>query len=271
MRLIGEGTERVEEDVRRLFPHAAVVRLDGDTMRKPAQAEILWRRIEQGECDIIVGTQLALRRGPLPTMGLVGIVQADAGLSLPDFRSAERTYHTLLDAVGLAGPAGTGGQVIIQTYLASHHAIQAVARNDESIFLSEELSHRRALGYPPAVYLIALLVSGTNEKVVRNVATAWVARLTAYSASPSMAGETAVDEAHSAAQSAGRPDGLTILGPVPSLVPRLRGRYRWHILVKSLEREAGLEAVRTTVQEMERTHQRRAVKFDVDVDPIDMW
>jgi primosomal protein N' (replication factor Y) len=266
MRLIGEGTERVEEDVRRLFPHAAVVRLDGDTMRKPAQAEILWRRIEQGECDIIVGTQLALRRGPLPTMGLVGIVQADAGLSLPDFRSAERTYHTLLDAVGLAGPAGTGGQVIIQTYLASHHAIQAVARNDESIFLSEELSHRRALGYPPAVYLIALLVSGTNEKVVRNAATAWVARLTACSASSSMAGQFP-----SAAQSTGRPDGLTVLGPVPSLVPRLRGRYRWQILVKSLEREAGLEAVRTTVQEMERTHQRRAIKFDVDVDPIDMW
>ena len=266
MRLIGEGTERVEEDVRRLFPHAAVVRLDGNTMRKPAQAEILWRRIEQGECDIIVGTQLALRRRPLPAMGLVGIIQADAGLSLPDFRSAERTYHTLLDAVDLAGPARAGGQVIIQTFLASHHAIQAVARNDESIFLSEELSHRRALGYPPAVYLIALLVSGTNEKVVRNAATAWVARLTACSASSSMAGQFP-----SAAQSTGRPDGLTVLGPVPSLVPRLRGRYRWQILVKSLEREAGLEAVRTTVQEMERTHQRRAIKFDVDVDPIDMW
>ncbi|MEO8340830.1 MAG: primosomal protein N', partial [Nitrospirota bacterium] len=103
MQLIGEGTERVEEDAKRLFPHAAVIRLDGDTMRRPGQAEALWRRVEQGEWDIIVGTQLLLRRGPLPTMGLVGIVQADAGLSVPDFRSAERTYHTLLDAVSLAG------------------------------------------------------------------------------------------------------------------------------------------------------------------------
>lgn len=270
MQLIGEGTERVEEDAKRLFPHAAVIRLDGDTMRRPAQAEALWRKVEQGEWDIIVGTQLLLRRGPLPTMGLVGIVQADAGLSVPDFRSAERTYHTLLDAVSLAGPAGAGGQVIVQTYLSSHHAIQAVAQNDDSVFLSEELSHRTALGYPPAVYLIALLVSGTDEKMVRDAATAWVARLTAC-ALPSVGGQTAAAKAHSSAQSIGRLDHLTVLGPVPSPVSRLRGRYRWQILVKSLEREVGLEAVRITVKEMERTHQRRAIKFDVDVDPIEMW
>jgi primosomal protein N' (replication factor Y) len=145
-----------------------------------------------------------------------------------------------------------------------------VAQNDESVFLSEELSHRTALGYPPAVYLIALLVSGTNEKMVRDAAIAWVARLTACS-SPSVAGQTITTKAHLAAQSIGRPDRLTVLGPVPSPVARLRGRYRWQILVKSLEREAGLEAVRSTVKEMERAHQRRAIKFDVDVDPIEMW
>jgi primosomal protein N' (replication factor Y) len=270
MQLVGEGTERVEEDVKRLFPYAAVIRLDGDTMRRPSQAEALWRRVEQGEWDIIVGTQLLLRRGSLPTMGLVGIVQADAGLSIPDFRSAERTYHTLLDAVSLAHSAGVGGQVIMQTYLSSHHAIQAVVQNDESVFLSEELSYRTALGYPPAVYLIALLVSGINEKMVRDAATVWVARLTACVSSPIMRQAASV-KAPSPAQSLGRPDRLTVLGPVPSPVSRLRGRYRWQILVKSLEREAGLEAVRSTVKEMERTHQRRAIKFDVDVDPIEMW
>ena len=270
MQLIGEGTERVEEDAKRLFPRATVLRLDGDTMKRPAQAEDLWQRVEQGEWDIIVGTQLLLRRGPLPTMGLVGIVQADAGLSVPDFRSAERTYHTLLDAVSLAAPAGAGGRVMVQTSLSSHHAIQALAQNDESIFLSEELSHRAALGYPPAVYLIALLVSGTDDKKVRDAAMAWVARLTACSAQ-SVIGRTASTKTLSTAQSIGRPDCLTVLGPVPSPVSKLRGRYRWQILVKSLKREAGLEAVRMTVKEMERTHQRRAVKFDVDVDPIEMW
>ena len=270
MQLIGEGTERVEEDAKRLFPRAAVIRLDGDTMRRPAKAEALWQRVERGEWNIIVGTQLLLRRGPLPTMGLVGIVQADAGLSVPDFRSAERTYHTLLDAVSLASSARAGGQVIMQTYLLSHHAIQAVVQNDESVFLSEELSHRTALGYPPAVHLIALLVSGTNEKMVRDAATAWVARLIAF-ASPSVAEQTVVGKALSIAQSSGRPDRLTIMGPIPSPVSKLRGRYRWQILVKSLEREEGLEAVRTTVKDMEQTYQRRVIKFDVDVDPIEMW
>ena len=270
MQLIGEGTERVEEDAKRLFPQASVIRLDGDTMRRPAQAEALWRRIEQGRWDIIVGTQLLLRHGPLPTMGLVGIVQADAGFSVPDFRSAERTYHMLLDAVSLADPAGAGGQVIMQTCLSSHHAIQAVAKNDESIFFLEELSQRAALGYPPSVNLIALLASGTNERMVRDAAMAWVARLTACS-SPCVAGQAVSAKVSAMDQSIGRSDRLTVLGPVPSPVPRLRGRYRWQILVKSSEREAGLEAVRMTVKEMERTYLRRAIKFDVDVDPIEMW
>ena len=269
MQSIGEGTERVEEDAKRLFPRATVLRLDGDTMKRPAHAETLWRRIEQGEWDIIVGTQLLLRRRPLPTMGLVGIVQADAGLSVPDFRSAERTYHTLLDAVGLAVSAGAGGQVIIQTALSSHHAIQAIVQNDESVFVSEELSHRTALGYPPAVYLIALLVSGSDENMVCVAATTWVARLTACASSSVMKPTTAT-KAPSAIQPIGRLDRLTVLGPIPSAVAKLRGRYRWRILVKSLEREAGLDAVRTTVKELERTYQRRAIKFDVDVDPIEM-
>ena len=270
IQLIGEGTERVEEDAKRLFPHATVIRLDGDTMRRPAQAVALWQRIEEGAWDIIVGTQLLLRRGPLPTMGLVGIVQADAGLSVPDFRSAERTYHMLVDAVSLAGSQMVGGQVVIQTYLPSHHAIQAVAQNDESIFLSEELLHRKTLEYPPAVYLIALLVSGTNEKMVRDAATVWATRLSACS-SPIVAGEMEMGKAPSPSQSIGRPDGLTVMGPVPSPVPRLRGRYRWQILVKSLTRKIGLDAVQTTVKDMERAYQRRAIKFDVDVDPIEVW
>jgi len=269
MQSIGEGTERVEDDAKRLFPRTTVLRLDGDTMKRPAQAEALWRRVEQGEWDIIVGTQLLLRHGPLPTMGLVGIVQADAGLSVPDFRSAERTYHTLLDAVSLAASAGAGGQVIIQTALSSHHAIQSVVQNDESVFISEELFHRTALGYPPAVHLIALLVSGTDESMVRDAATTWVTRLTAC-ASPSVVGQRAAAKIHSPAQPIDRPDRLTVLGPVPSAVAKLRGRYRWQILVKSLEREVGLDAVRTTVKELERTYQRRAIKFDVDVDPIEM-
>ncbi len=270
MQFIGEGTERVEEDAKRLFPHASVIRLDGDTMRRPTQAKSLWRRVEQGEWDIVVGTQMLLRHVPLPTIGLVGIVQADAGLSVPDFRSAERTYHTLLDAVSLADPAGAGGQVFVQTRLSTHHAIRAVEQNNEAIFLSEELSHRNALGYPPAIYLIALLVSGTDEKLVYDAAKSWVARLTDCHL-PSVAGQRVAVKISSVAQSIDQPDRLLVLGPVPSPIPRLRGRYRWQILVKSRDRGAGLESVRLTVREMERAYLRRSIKFEVDVDPIEMW
>ena len=270
IQLIGEGTERVEEDAKRWFPRAAIIRLDGDTMRRPAQADALWQKVEQGEWDIIVGTQLLLHRGPLPTMGLVGIVQADAGLSVPNFRSAERTHHMILDAVSLADSAGNGGQVIVQTYLSSHHAIQAVAHNDESIFLSEELSHRTTLGYPPMVHLIALLVSGTKAEMVHGAAKDWVAQLIAHSSS-AVTGQTIAIKTRSTVQSIDRSDRLTVLGPVPSPVPRLRGRYRWQILVKSPEREVGLDAVRITVKEMERRYLRSAIKFDVDVDPIERW
>ena len=160
--------------------------------------------------------------------------------------------------------------MIVQTYLSSHHAIQAVAQNEESIFLREELSYRQALGYPPTVYLIALLVSGSDEKMVRAAAAAWVVRLTACYA-PSVARPVAADNAPSTAESISQPDRLTVLGPVPSPVSRLRGRYRWQILVKSLEREVGVEAVRVTVKDMERIYQRRSVKFDIDVDPIEEW
>ena len=126
-----------------------------------------------------------------------------------------------------------------------------------------------ALGYPPAVYLIALLVSGTNEKMVRDAAMTWVARLTAC-ASPSVAGHTAAKALRRLNRSAHPPVSL-FWGQSLLRCRDFAGRYRWQILVKSLERETGLDAVRITVKDMERTYQRRAIKFDVDVDPIEMW
>jgi primosomal protein N' (replication factor Y) len=264
--VIGEGTERVEEEARRLFPSARVLRIDGDTMKRPSQAAMTWQKVQRREWDFLVGTQLLFRRGAIPPVGVVGIVQADAGLTVPDFRAAERTYHTLLDAVELARPASVGGAVIIQTYHPTHHAIQAVAEHDESRFMSIELSHRVALGYPPAAHLIALHVSGVRESMVQGAATTWVARLTdRISSGDRTRGHTTDASPH------GETGSLTILGPAPAPVRRLRGRYRWQILIKSTDREAALKAIRWSVEEMEQSFTRRSVKFDVDVDPIEMW
>jgi primosomal protein N' (replication factor Y) len=266
LRLIGEGTERVEEDVKRLFPQAAVLRIDGETMQKPKQAAALWDRVQQRQWDILVGTQLLLRDDVVPTVGVVGVVQADAGLSLPDFRAAERTYHLLTDAVALAQPSSSGGRVIIQSYLPSHHAIQAVVQQDETIFRVEELAHRSTLGYPPAVHLIVLHISGTQEKIVQEAALAWATRLRLPGVNVK-----AAHQASGEGQATGHADGLTILGPVPSPVPKLRGRYRRQILIKSRARDAAAQAVRRTVEELEHTYPSRLVKFDVDVDPLEMW
>jgi primosomal protein N' (replication factor Y) (superfamily II helicase) len=266
LQVIGEGTERVEEQVRRIFPQATVLRMDGETMRKPKQAAEMWRRIQQRQWDVLVGTQVVLRDDRIPPVGLVGVVSADVGLSFPDFRAAERTVHLLADAAGLAQPSSCGGRVIVQTYLPSHHTVQAVLQQDDSIFKSEELSHRTALGYPPAVHLFVLHVSGKDEKMVEEAAWSWVARL-----SPSLAKTRVSGRAAGHGTGTVEVNGLTILGPVPSPIPKLRGRYRRQILVKSRSRGTALHAVQTTVLELEKDYPSRMAKFDVDVDPLEMW
>lgn len=250
---VGEGTERLEEEVKRRFPTARVLRVDGETMRRPKDAEGIRIRIRRREWDVLIGTQLLLRDDLVPPLGLAGAVQADAGLSLPDFRAAERTFHLLQDAAGLVQPMSAGGRLIIQTYLPSHHVIEAVARQDDAIFRAEELMHRTALGFPPALRVIVLHVSGVLEPTVAHAAQAWAAALSrALKAAP--LGEQ-----------------LSILGPVRSPVPRVRGRYRRQILIKSPPHFNTVQTVRSTLADLESLYARRTVKFDVDVDPIEMW
>jgi primosomal protein N' (replication factor Y) (superfamily II helicase) len=250
---VGEGTERVEEEVKRRFPSARVLRVDGDTLRSQKAAQAIWTRVRRREWDVLVGTQVLLSEDVVPTVDLAGVVQADAGLSLPDFRAAERTFHQLRDAASLVRPMAAGGRLIIQSYLPTHYVIQAAAKCDDAMFRSEELMHRTALGFPPAVRVIVLHVSGAEDSIVERASRDWAAGL-------ARAEQTAVAAGH-----------LTILGPVRSPVPRIRGRYRRQILIKSLPEFQSLPTVRSTVAELEAAYARRRVKFDVDVDPIDMW
>jgi len=191
-------------------------------------------------------------------------VQADAGLSLPDFRAAERTYHLLCDAVSLAQPLSGGGRIILQSYLPSHHTVQAVVQQDEAIFQSEEMAHRTALGFPPVLHLIVLHVSGPQEQTVERAGQTWVARLSRFTEKP-VPNQTMADHVNGAGE------GLTVLGPALSPVPRLRGRYRRQILIKSRSRETAVRIIRTTLSEVEKAFSPRSVKFDVDIDPVDMW
>jgi primosomal protein N' (replication factor Y) len=243
----GIGTEAVEERVRRLVPHARIGRIDRDTCRTPAHAAALRRRFIDGELDLLIGTQMLLQGPPMPPVGFVGLVQADAGLHLPDFRAGEQTYRTLSQAVALCRDRAHGGRVVVQTFLPRHHVIEAVLTQNFDRFYDQELAFRRALTYPPFSHLISLQISGASEERTQAAAQRWATAL------EKLAGQS----------------GPLTWGPIPSPVSRVRDRYRWQIVLKSDDLHAARRLVATTLPEMERTS-GRGVKFHIDVDPLAM-
>jgi primosomal protein N' (replication factor Y) len=245
---VGEGTERVETEVRRLFPQAKVARLDGDTLRQAASAHALWEGAKAGAWDVLIGTQALFGREPLPQHGLVGVLRADSGLHVSDFRAAERTYNLLIDAAGLACPASTGGRVIIQTRLPTHHAVQALISGDPDQFYNEELAARRLLQYPPVCHLADLSVSGKDLGLVEEAATRWVAEL---------------------ARNARDQEPLIMLGPVPAIRKQSKGRHQCRILVKATALAALSRRVHGSVRMMEQEYRKGRIKFVVDIDPIE--
>lgn len=245
---VGDGTERVEVEVRRLFPQAKIARLDGDTLRHSVAAHALWDSATSGAWDVLIGTQVLFRRQLLPQHRLVGILQADSGLHVSDFRAAERTYHLLVDAVSLACPASVGGRVIIQTRLPTHHALQAVIAGHSRQFYDEEFAARRLLQYPPVCRLADLSVTGKDLKIVEEAAKRWGAELE----------RNARDQ-----------EALMVFGPVPAMRRRSKGHHQYRILVKGTVHTALSRRIHDSVQNMEQEYRKKRIKFVVDIDPIE--
>lgn len=246
---VGDGTERAEVEARRLFPQATVTRVDRDALHRADAARQTWEGIRSGAWDILIGTQAVFQRGPLPRRGLVGIMQADSGLHIPDFRAAERTYQLLDEAVAVARPESEGGRVIVQTRFPAHHAVQAMLSADPQRFYDEELAARRLLNYPPACVLAALSVSGKDRQEVETAALRWrlcLEQLVGTEAPPSM------------------------LGPVPAMGKRPKGQHRFQTLVKGADRAVLCRLIQTSVCQMEQEYPKRRVKFVVDIDPIEL-
>lgn len=254
----GLGTERLEEVVRQHFPAARIGRFDGDTVKTPAQGRVFQERFQRGDIEIVIGTQMLLQGLPFVQAQFVGIPHADASFHLPDFRSAERTYHTLQDAIELAGAGDGGGQVLLQTYLPTHHVIQAIAQQDSRIFYDHELALRQALGYPPFTHLIHLRVSGKDLEQVQAEAQRWVDVLRAGMVKPSQN-----DEGFNG-------DAQGILGPIPAFFSRLRGRHRYQILLKSAQLDKARAIVRETLETLETKGRKPSLKFEVEVDPLEL-
>lgn len=251
---VGVGTERIEEDLRRLFPKARIMRLDRDTARTPAQGEALRQQAASGQFDVLIGTQMLFAGSLLPQVGFVGLPHADAGLHLPDFRAAERAYHGLLDAVALANPAEQGGKVVLQTFLPNHYVIDAVFHNDPRRFVDKEVRFRKDLAYPPFSHLVRIGISTTNADAGKREADHWASLLNRNSF-----------------QGPSRNREVLVLGPIPAPVAKLRGRYRWQLLVKARDPETARRIVSASLTELENWKGRSRVKFDVDVDPVEMF
>ncbi len=244
IRLFGLGTEKCEEEVRRRFPGARVIRMDSDSATRRGAVSDMISRFASGRADILVGTQMVTKGHDMPGVTLVGVVLADLGIHLPDFRAAERTFQLLMQVAGRAGRGERPGRVVVQTFMPEHESIVLAKEHRFEEFFEKELARRRQLGYPPQKRLLLVRVSHTDRSLVAGLAR-------------KVAGAVR-------AEGRGR---IELLGPVASPLARLRGRYRWQMLVKSPAVKT-LQEVSTAV--LERLKTPRGAKIIFDVDPQDM-
>lgn len=208
---VGFGTERLEEELTRLFPSAHIARLDRDTCVKRKDYLAVLKAMHNSEVDILVGTQMIAKGHHFPKVTLVGVVWADAGLGIPDFRAGERAFQLISQVTGRAGRGQEAGRVIIQTYQPDHYSIALARKHDYTGLYDKEMSLRRELAYPPFSRLINLRIEGRDEKMVR---------------------KAALDCAVIAKELNRFKPPVTILGPTPAPLTRLRSKYRWQLLLK---------------------------------------
>lgn len=242
--LSGLGTQRVESQIRKIFPQAVIARMDTDTMSfRDAHRQFL-RRFKSGKIDIMVGTQMIAKGLDYPNITLVGVIFADTALNLADFRATEYTFQILTQVAGRSGRGEVKGTVVIQTYSPRHPAIRAAARQDYEPFYEKEIAFRKELGYPPINHFISITVSSRNEEKSR--------RLTEYLGRKLESQLPAVAE---------------ILGPAPPPITRIRGSYRWQLVIKTKKVVPALAALEKVIPALGRV---RDIKIEVDVDPISM-
>jgi primosomal protein N' (replication factor Y) len=237
----GMGTERVAEGIAARFPFARIERLDRDIAQARGIQTVLGR-FARHESDILVGTQMVTKGHDFPGVTLVGVLSADAALSLPDFRASERTFQLLSQVAGRAGRGDKPGRVLIQTFRPEAAAIRGARDHDYKGFYSQELVDRQELGYPPAGHLVALRIDGPDAHQVQRTA-----RQLADVARAASAGE------------------IRILGPSEAPLARLQGRTRWHLWLAGSDRKPLRAVVRRT---MAAERQDKGVRVTVDVDPI---
>jgi primosomal protein N' (replication factor Y) len=243
IQFLGTGSERVEEELHQHLPTARIARLDRDTASAKGAFETILQGFREGNVDILVGTQMIAKGHDIPNVTLVGVVLADIGLSMPDFRAAERSFQLLTQAAGRAGRGDIPGRVLVQTLNPDHYAIQFAAAQDYEAFYKKELEFRKWLRYPPfAAFANVIIRDPKQEEALRK------ATQLGYLLTPP-------------------PEGTRIMGPAEAPVPRLQNEFRYQILIKAAQRSTIRNVLKKLLAAAE--HEKwRATSLVIDVDPI---
>jgi primosomal protein N' (replication factor Y) len=248
LRQRGLGTQQVERLLAERFASARLARMDIDTTRAKWSHTAILDRVGAGEVDILLGTQMIAKGLDFPNVTLVGVIDADIGINLPDFRASERCFQLLSQVAGRAGRGPKGGEVLIQTRSPTHHAVRCAVTHDYHTFVAEELQGRKYPPYPPMLRIANVVLSGTEEEATARLATrtaAWLHKLLAARPSP----------------------GVTIIGPAPCPVERIKNRWRWHVLIKG-ERPQELGRVARYLVERFEIPKQAGLRLALDRDPV---
>jgi primosomal protein N' (replication factor Y) len=238
----GFGTEKVERQLAERFPNARIGRIDRDSIRRRGALTALLTRFADGNIDLLVGTQMIAKGHDFPRVTLVGVISADVGLGLADFRAAERTFQLLTQVAGRAGRGEQAGEAIVQTLYPEHYSIRLACRQDYAAFFERELAYRRGMRYPPFVALINTVVRGRTFDDAMGAARELVRRL----------------------EPAAATSGFIVLGPAPAPLGRLRGEHRVQFFLKGTRRADMRNALKTALVGMPELRRR----VTVDVDPL---
>jgi len=239
----GVGTQKLEKEIEKLFPDARIQRMDSDTTAKKGAQEKILRALDERRIDILIGTQMITKGHDFPFITLVGVISADTSLNMPDFRAGEKTFQLITQVAGRGGRGDKPGKVIIQTFNPDHYALQHAQNHDYKAFYTEEIEFRQALQYPPFGRIINLRLSSVNK-------------------------DTLAEEAHRLGKLAKRynarhGNAAEIIGPAESPLAKIRGRFRWQMLIKGTDINVLHQIARQIIGANKNSH----VKITVDVDP----
>ncbi len=243
IRYFGLGTERVESEMSHSFSHAHIARMDSDTTKKSGSHDRILGEFKTGNVNLLVGTQMIAKGLDFPQVTLVGVVSADISLNIPDFRASERTFNLLTQVAGRAGRGDAGGEVVIQTYTPHHYAILTAAKHDYEKFYQEEIVARKELLFPPFINLVKLTVRARNDEL-------------ASRAARELAEAIRIED-----------KDAKIGGPAPAMISRIRGYFRYNIILKGKDTLAMCALLKKVLAKFRKPH---SVLIAVDVDPMAM-